>query len=127
MRFAGSNVEFTPQSLASAASGGGYSAAADAVDVSAGFASQRAKAPKYDQLSAYAMQTQSAEKRAAMEAEANVTAQGLAAFGDTKASALQAQGAIEAAKAEAEAAKQSAMMGGIAKIATAGLGLLKPV
>ena len=127
MRFARSNVEFTPQSLSAAASGGGYSSAADAVDVSAGFEAMRAKAPKYDQLSAYAMETQSAEKRAAMEAEANVTSASLNALGDTKAAQLNAQGAVEAAQAEAEATKQSAIMGGIGKIATAGLGLLNPI
>ena len=127
MRFAGSNVDFTPQSLASASSGGGYSSAADAVDVSDGFEAMRSKSPRYDQLSAYAMQTQSAEKQAAMEAEANVTANSIAALGDTKASQLNAQGAVKAAKEKAAAAKQSAMMGGFAKIASAGLGLLNPM
>lgn len=126
MRFAGSRtgVDFSPIQLSSGRSGGNYSAAAGAVDVGNSFTSMRNKAPKYDQLSSMAMQTQSLEKQAAMKAEADVTSQGMAAYSAGKQSQLQSQAAIESAKIEAEAAKQSSMMSGIASIASAGLGLL---
>ena len=123
MRFAGSAVDFTPQSLASAASGGSYSSAAGAVDLAGGFKAIRDKSPRYDELSNVAMQTQSAEKRAAMEAEDNVTAQGLSAYGQTKGAQLNAQGQIKAAKIGAEAQKQSSMMGAIGSIGGALIGL----
>ena len=125
-RFAGSAVDFTPASLQSASSGGGYSAAADAVSLGANFQAQREKAPKYDALANAGMEARSQEKQAAMKAEADVLATGLSSIGQTKGYALQAESAIEAAKAEAEAAKQSAMFGAIGKIAGAGLGLLGP-
>ena len=121
MRFAG---DFEPIQLQSGRSGGNYSAAAGAVDLGNSFAAQREKAPKYDELSSAAMQTQSAEKRAAMEAEANVMSNGIASLGQTKSAQMTAQAQIEAAEKSAEASKQGAMMGGIAKIATAGIGLL---
>ena len=122
-RFAGSTIDFTPQSLSSAAGGSGYSSAAGAVDVGKGFAELRAKSPKYDEISGLAMQTRSAEKRAAMEAEANVTSAGIGAIGQTKGAALQAEGAIQAAKYQAEAQKQSSMMGAIGSIGSALIGL----
>ncbi len=126
MRFAGSrtDVDFKPVSLQSGASGGNYSAAAGAVDLGNSFAAQREKAPRYDELSSAAMQTQSAEKRAAMEAEASVMSNGIASLGQTKSAQMTAQAQIEAAEKQAEASKQGSMMGGIAKIATAGIGLL---
>ncbi len=126
MRFAGSrtDVDFKPVSLQSGASGGNYSAAAGAVDLGNSFAAQREKAPRYDELSGAAMQTQSAEKRAAMEAEASVMSNGIASLGQTKSAQMTAQAQIEAAEKQAEASKQGSMMGGIAKIATAGIGLL---
>ena len=122
-RFAGSAVDFTPASLQSAASGGSYSAAAKNVDLGANFAAQREKAPRYDELAGTAMQTQSAEKQAAMKAEADVMSNGIAAFGQTKGAALQAQATIEAAQAQAEATKSSGMMGAIGSIGSALIGL----
>jgi len=66
MRFAGSrnDVDFSPISLQSGASGGNYSAAAGVVDLGNSFAAQREKAPRYDELSANAMANASAEKQA---------------------------------------------------------------
>ena len=58
-----------------------------------------------------------------MEAEANVTAQGLSAYGQTKGAQLNAQGQIKAAKIGAEAQKQSSMMGAIGSIGGALIGL----
>jgi len=123
-RFAGSAVDFTPQSLQAAGSGGGYSSAADAVSLGANFQAQREKAPKYDDLANVGIQTRSLEKQAAMKAEADVMSTGLSAIGQTKGAALQAEGTIAAAKAQAEAEKSKGMMSAIGSIASAGLGLL---
>lgn len=123
-RFAGSAVDFTPQSLQAAGSGGGYSSAADAVSLGANFQAIREKAPKFDDLANIGMQTRSQEKQAAMKAEADVMSQGLAAVGQTQAASLQAQGAVKAAKAQASAQKSAGMMSAIGSIASAGLGLL---
>jgi hypothetical protein len=126
MRFAGSrqDVDFSPISLQSGASGGNYSAAASAVDVGNSFAAMRDKAPKYDQLSAQAMKNASDEKTAAMNAEASVLGTGMQAYGQTKGAALQAEAAIEAAEKQADAQKSSGMMSAIGGIASAGLALL---
>ena len=123
MRFAVSrtDVDFNPVSLQSGASGGNYSAAAGVVDIANSFGAQREKAPKYDELSSAAMQTQSAEKRAAMEAEASVMSNGIASLGQTKAAAMTAEAQIEAANKQAEAQKSSSIMGAIGGIAGAGL------
>ena len=125
MRFAGSQtgVEFKPTSLAAGGSAGNYSAAAGAVDIGKTYGTMREKAPRYDQLSAAAMQNQSQEKQAAMNAEATVTASGMQAYGAGKQSQMQAQATIEAAKTQAEAQKQSSMMGAIGSIGSALIGL----
>jgi len=120
MRFAG---DFEPIQLQSGRSGGNYSAAAGAVDLGNSFAAQREKAPKYDELSSAAMQTQSAEKRAAMEAEANVMSNGIASLGQTKSAQMTAEAQIKAAESQAEASKQSSMMGAIGSIGGALIGL----
>ena len=123
MRFAGSQMDIKPMDLRSGASGGNYSAAAGVVDAGKTFTSMREKAPKFDMLSGTAMQTQSAEKRAAMEAEANVTAAGMQAYGAGKQSQLSAQATIESAEIQAEAQKQASTMGAIGSIGSAALGM----
>ena len=125
MRFAGSQsgVSFEPMSMASGASGGNYGAAASAVDLGNSFAAQREKAPRYDQLSAAAMQNASAEKTAAMNAEASVLGTSMQAYGQSKGAALQAQAQIEAAEKQAAASKSSSMMGAIGSIGGALIGL----
>ena len=126
MRFAGSrnNVDFTPQSLGAAASGGNYGAAAGMVDLGTGFANVRRNSPRFDQLLAAAGENASAEKQAAMNARSNVMAAGLQSYGQTKGAALQAEASIEAAEKQAEAQKQSSIFGAIGGIASAGLSLL---
>ena len=125
MRFAGSrnDVDFSPISLQSGASGGNYSAAAGVVDLGNSFAAQRDKAPRYDQLSAQAMKNASDERTAAMNAEASVLGTGLQAYGMTKGAALQAKASIKAAKKQAEASKSSGIMGAIGSIGGALIGL----
>ena len=122
-RFAGSAVDFTPQSLAAAGSGGGYGAAADAVDINDSYAVARDKAPKFDVLAQQGMQDRSQERQAAMKASADVTAAGIQSVGQTKGYALQAEGMVKAAEAKADAAKSSAMMGAIGGIAKGLIGL----
>jgi hypothetical protein len=122
-RFAGSAVDFTPASLASAGGGSNYSSAAGAVDVNNAYAAQREKAPKYDALSATAMEAQSAEKQAAMASEANVMSAGIQSLAQAKSGQMQAQASIKAAKAQAAASKQGSMMGAIGSIGSALIGL----
>jgi hypothetical protein len=124
MRFAGSGVSFEAPTLASAGGGTGAAAAAGAVDIGNAFATARMKAPKYDELSSMAMQTNSAEKQAGMAAGAQVAGAGIQAFGQTQSAAMQAQAQIEAAEAQASAQKSSGMMSAIGGIASAGLSLL---
>ena len=126
MRFAGSGISFEPPTLASAGGSTGAAAAAGAVDIGSSFATARSKAPRFDELSAMAMQTNSAEKQTGMQAAAQVTGAGIQSFGETQAAAMQAKASIEAAKAEAEATKSSAIMSAFGGIASAGLGLIKP-
>jgi len=123
MRFAGSAVDFTPQSLSAAGSSSNYSSAAGNVDLNEGFGAMRSKAPRYDQIAGTAMQTESAEKQAAMKAEADVMSNSIAAFGQTKGAALQAEAAMYAADKQAETAKSSGMMGAIGSIGSALIGL----
>ena len=121
MRFAGSAVDFTP--TPSGVTTGSYSSAANAVDLGAGFASMRDKAPRFDQLSAEAMKNQSAEKISAMDAEADVMSAGITSYGQTYGQKLNAEGRIKAAKLQAEGKKQSSMFGALGGIASAGLKL----
>ena len=122
MRFAGSQVEFG-SSLQSAAGGSNYSSAAGAVDLANSFGAQREKAPRYDELSATAMATQSAEKQAAMNAEGEVMSAGIKSLGDAKVGQMSAQASIKAAEAQASASKQGSMMGAIGSIGSALIGL----
>ena len=122
-RFAGSAVDFTPASLQSAGGGSNYSAAAGVVDVNDTLGVQRAKAPKYGELSSMAMQTQSAEKQAAMNAEGQVMSAGIQSLGQAKSGQMQAQASIKAAEAQASASKTGSMMGAIGSIGGALIGL----
>ncbi len=123
MRFAGSKIDFQGPTV-TGGPGSSSAAAANAVDIGNSFGAQREKAPRYDELSSAAMQTQSAEKRAAMDAEGYVMANGMQALSQAKSGQMQAQATIKAAEAEAEAAKSSAMMGSFGQIASAGLSLI---
>ena len=123
MRFAGSGIEFQGPTI----TGGPASSAASAagvVDISNAFGAQREKAPKYDEISSMAMQTQSAEKRAAMDAEASVMSNGIAALSSAKSGQMQAEASIKAADKAAEAKKSSGMMSAIGSIAGAAIPLL---
>jgi len=122
MRFAGSAVDFTAPTTG--VTTGGYSGAASVVDIADSFGAQREKAPKYDEISSMAMQAQSAEKRAAMEAEANVMATGLQAVGQAKASQMTAEASMKAADKAAGASKSAGIMSAIGTVAGAAIPLL---
>jgi hypothetical protein len=125
MRFAGSQstAEFNPISLASGASGGNYAGAAGVVDLGNAFGAQREKAPRYDQLSAEAMGNASAERQAAMNAEAAVHGAGLQAVGNVTGMKLQADAMKDAARSQASASKFGSALGAIGKIGGALIGL----
>ena len=122
MRFAASNVAFEGPTI----TGGPASssaAAANAVDIGNSFAAQRQKAPKFEELSAAAMQTQSYKTQMAMKAESDVMATGINSLGNAKTGQMQAQASIKAAEKQAEASKQGSMMGAIGSIGGALIGL----
>jgi hypothetical protein len=121
MRFAGSGIDFTPQG--SGVTTGSYSGAAGVVDIADSFGAQREKAPRYDELSATAMQANSAEKRAAMEAEANVMAAGIQSIGQAKASQMTAEASMKAAEKQAGASKMGSVLGAVGSIGGALIGL----
>ncbi len=123
MRFAGSKIDFQGPTV-TGGPGSSSAAAANAVDIGNSFGEQRKKAPEFGRLSEAAIETQSAEKQAAMNAEATVMANGMQALSQAKSGQMQAQATIKAAEAEAEAAKSSAMMGSFGQIASAGLSLI---
>ena len=121
MRFAGSNVDFTAPTTG--VTSGGYAAAGGVVDINDTYAAQREKAPKYDEISATAMQTQSAEKRAAITAEGDVMASGIQSLGQAKASQMTAEAQIKAADKAAGASKMGSALGAIGSIGGALIGL----
>jgi hypothetical protein len=123
-RFAGSEVSFAPPSLASAGGSSNYSAAAGVVDVNDALAAQRSKAPKYGDISAYAMQTEADKFDSAVSAAGDVTGYGLQALGTAKSGQMQAKASIKATEEKAGADKAGALMGGIGQIASAAIPLL---
>ncbi len=108
-RFAGM---FDPIELRSGGVSSNAGSAAGAVSTGDTFSSIRATSPKYDQIAGDAMATRSAEKQAAMQAEAAVV-------GD----AIQAKATVKAAKENAAAQGKSDMFGAIGGIASAAIGL----
>jgi len=123
MRFAGSNISFDPQGLKSAGVGTGSAAAAGIVDVTKSFGAQREKAPRFDELSATAMNNQSREKQQAMASEANTVAAGISSFGQAYGQKLQGDATIASAKIQANAQKQAAGMQALGSIGSAALGM----
>ena len=124
MRFAGSNIAFEGPTI----TGGPASnsaAAANAVDIGNSYAAQRQKAPRFDELSAAAMETQSYEKQMAMKAEADVMATGINSLSNAKTGQMTAQASIKAAEKEADATKSNGVTSAIGSIASAALPLIK--
>ena len=116
MRFAGSGIDLTPMSLASGASGGNYGAAAGINDIADTFGALAARRPRYDQISAAAMENASAEKISAIDAEASVLGTGIQAYGQIKGAKLQAEAAKAAADKQAAASKTGSFLGAIGSI-----------
>lgn len=105
-------------------SSGGFGAAAGMTDVAGIFQANRERAPRFDQMAATNIQNRGAERSAATRAEAQVAGAGISALGQVRAARIQADAAVEAAEKRAAAAGQSAIMGGIGSVLSAGLGLL---
>ena len=87
MRFAGSEVSFSPQRFSGSGSGG--ASAAGSSTLSETFGSTRANAPKYDDIHNVNLQTRSNERQAAMEAEALVAGQGIQAAANVASAGIQ--------------------------------------
>ena len=101
----------------------GVGAAAGMVDLAGTFQAQRKKAPKYDQMAATNMANRSAERSAALEAEALIRGTGLQSMASIKSAKMIADAQVKAARSQASAAGQGAMMSGIGSIIGAGLTL----
>ena len=101
----------------------GVGAAAGMVDLAGTFQAQRKKAPKYDQMAATNMANRSAERSAALEAEALIRGTGLQSMASIKSAEMIADAQVKAARSQASAAGQGAMMSGIGSIIGAGLSL----
>ena len=124
MRFAGSGISFEAPTLASASGGTGAAAAAGVVDIGNAFATARSKAPRFDELSAMAMQANSEEKQAGLYAGAQVAGAGIQSFGQTHGIALQEKARLEAAEEYGKTQRSVGAMGAIGGIAGVGLKLL---
>ena len=122
-RFAGSQIDFTPPVMTSAAGSSGAAAAAGVVDVSNPFASLRSK-EIFKGLSEQSMLAKSAVKQAGMKAESDVWGMGAQVYGQTFGKAMEARAIMDAAEKESQAAGSSALMGGIGQIASAAIPLL---
>ena len=125
MQFARSktNVDFSPMSLSSGASGGNYAAAAGAVNLGDSFAAMRDKDP-FNQLSAQAMTNAAAERVAALNAEAGMYGAGMTAYGNTSAAALELEAKLKAAEKAADTSTKNLMIGGLSGVLGTGLKLL---
>lgn len=75
--------------------------AASAINLSNSWKSNRATAPRFDEIAATAMAMRSNERATAMGVEADVRSQGIASLGALRAAEAQAKGAREGAQAEA--------------------------
>jgi len=116
--------DFSPPSFASGASGGNYGAAAGVVDIADALGALAATRTPVDRIYSAAMQNATAEKVAAIGAEASVLGTGLQAYGQTRSAKLQAEAAEKAAAEKAAAQKTSGFMSAFGGIAGAGLKLL---
>ena len=116
--------DFSPPSFASGASGGNYGAAAGVVDIADALGALAATRTPVDRIYSAAMQNATAEKVAAIGAEASVLGTGLQAYGQTRSAKLQAEAAEKAAEKAAAAQKNSGFMSAFGGIAGAGLKLL---
>ena len=104
-------------------SSGGFGAAAGMTDVAGIFQANRERAPRFDQMSATNIQNRGAERSAATKAEAEVAGAGIHAQAQVNSARIQADAAVKAADKRAAAAGQSAIMGGIGSVLSAGIGL----
>ena len=116
--------DFSPPSFASGASGGNYGAAAGVVDIADTLGALAATRTPVDRIYSAAMQNATAEKVAAIGAEASVLGTGLQAYGQMKSAKLQADAAVKAAEEAAAAQRSSGWKSALGGIAGAGISLL---
>ena len=93
--------------------------AAQAVNLSNVWKSNRANSPKFDEIGATAMAMRSNERATAIGVEADVRAQGIASLSALKAAKIQAEGQKDAAQAEAKGSMIGSALGAAATIGSA--------
>ena len=124
MNFRGSrsDLNLTPPSL-TGGGGGSAAAAAGNVNISDTYGALRDSSPRWDALAADSMKNRSNERQTGMQAEAQVTGQGLASFGQAQSANITGQYNLAAAEAQAEATKSAAQSQMFGQIASSALGL----
>ena len=113
----------TPAFSLTGGGGGSAAAAAGNVNISDTYGALRDSSPRWDALASDAMKNRSNERQQAMAAEAQVTGQGLATFGQVQGQNIAGQYNLAAAKEQASAQKSAAGMQAIGGVASAALGL----
>ena len=91
-------------------------AAAGNVNLGNTFGSLRKNGPRFDELAATAIANRAQERATVTAVEGQVAAQGVQAYGATKAARITADAQIEAAKSQAQGAMAGAAMGAIGSI-----------
>ena len=123
MRFAGSAVDFSQPTYTPSTAKSSSASAANVVNVNDTFGAMRQKAPKYDSLSAAAMQTEAKKEIASWDAQSQVAAQGLSSMGNVIGQGVSAYGKLQGDKKIAEAQKSAAQSNMLGSIAGAALGM----
>ena len=116
----GNTPSFAPMSFASGGVSSNAGAAADAVSVGRAFGTIRKNAPNVQKTVETAADIKTAENIGAMEAEAGLISDGLAAYGSAKRSAMEAEMYDKMAAQK----KQGGMMSAIGGIAGGALSLV---
>ena len=120
MRFAGSGAgshSFNPSDFSfSGAGGDGIAGAAETAQLGATFGAYRRNAPSYGKMMQNSIAARSAEKQAAITAEANVHATGIAAEATVEAAEIQARAAKKAADEQARGSMMGSAFGLIGTI-----------
>ena len=97
--------------------------AAGVVNLSNAFGSLRKNGPRFDELAATAIQNRAQERATVTAVEGQVAAQGVQAYGATKAAKITAEAQKEAAQAQARGSMMGSAFGAIGSIGGALLGL----
>ena len=120
--FSRSQASFTPPEI----TGGPQSnagAAAGVVNLGNTFGSLRKNGPRFDELAATAIANRAQERATVTAVEGQVAAQGVQAYGATKAAKITAEAQKEAAQAQARGSMMGSAFGAIGSIGGALIGL----